>query len=65
MNETRNMAIYGLGTVAGAVAGWKLWSRHPIIGAIIGWGVGANVASLLTGYDPWSAIFAKTGTARA
>lgn len=40
MTNDRIEALHGILSLAGAVAGWKLWRTHPIIGAILGHGVG-------------------------
>lgn len=49
MNANQALALYGVAHVAGMVIGWRMWPKHPVIGAILGGGVGFNAVSLLTG----------------
>lgn len=45
-----NMAMAGLGlSAAGALAGYKMWKHHPVLGAFVGLAAGASVIPAVKG----------------
>jgi len=53
LNPTQKTAAYWLGAVAGGIAGAVMWKQHRIIGFLVGQFIGANLTSLVTGYNPF------------
>jgi hypothetical protein len=62
--EVRKSAAWGLGWMAGGIAGAKLWRAHPVLGFLVGSGLGGGAVTLVTGYNPLAMAVAARSEVR-